>query len=93
MSDIVERLRTHCLDLEGGIRDEEILAAAGEITRLRSLLKEAGEALGNVPMPGGTTSWQGWKLAFLAWHEHTARTVLSKIKGEDALLKARKQGE
>ena len=43
MSDIVERLRTHCIDLEGGIRDEEILAAAGEITRLRSLLKEAGE--------------------------------------------------
>lgn len=30
MSDIVERLRTHCIDLEGGIRDEEILAAADE---------------------------------------------------------------
>ena len=56
--------------------------AADEIDRLRSLLKEAGDALEAVPMPGGTTSWQGWKLAFLAWHEHTARTVLSKIKGE-----------
>lgn len=60
----------------------KISEACLEQSRLRSLLKEAGDALEAVPMPGGTTSWQGWKLAFLAWHEHTARTVLSKIKGE-----------
>mgnify|MGYP006365536299 CR=1 FL=1 len=78
MSDIVERLRTHCIDLEGGIRDEEILAAADEITRIRSLLKEAGEALDDMVMaaelPGDHCE--------LHCSLVRARSVLSKIKGE-----------
>jgi len=82
MSDIVERARIKSGMLKMGERiafgsDSELLdEMAAEIERLRSLLKEAGEALEPIA--------QRWidPLSIAREHWRAASTVLSKIKGE-----------
>jgi hypothetical protein len=105
MSDIVERLRMKVVGQYLGHGQYEAVdltplatEAADEITRLRSLLKEAGEALETFshysairsakPLLGlgdiihGVHHGSEWEANIKLSDCDNARTVLSKIKGE-----------